>query len=260
MTDPARRLHHAASSYYSMIARLALAENRVAYTSVKIDIHRKMAQLDPSYARLNPNMTVPTFVDGDRVLTESRDIALFAFGLQESALDAATRRWLDAQYSFKVEELTFGWILGRNPLARFLVPRGMAKNEKRLRVLAAENADLAERYLRRADVFAARRKVFDPKAIAATYVERRKEALALLDALEAALADGREVLVPPAYGPADVVWTVFLARLHFIRHTDEIERRPSLARYARAMLARDSARAADLWTRLDLLRMVKETL
>ena len=106
------RLYHAASSYYSSIARLALVEAGVAFTSVPLDIHRRMAQFEPGYARLNPNMTVPTLVLDGRTLSESRDIVLFAFG--DRGDDDATRRWLDEHYAFPIDELTFSWLLRWN--------------------------------------------------------------------------------------------------------------------------------------------------
>ena len=80
MTEPAKlsgpkpRLYHTPSSYYSMIARLALAEGGIAHEPVFVDIHFRMSQQQPDYVRLNPNMTVPTLVLSDRILDQSRDI------------------------------------------------------------------------------------------------------------------------------------------------------------------------------------------
>ena len=46
--SPAKpRLYHTPSSYYSMIARLALAEGGVAYEPVFVDIHFRMSQQEP---------------------------------------------------------------------------------------------------------------------------------------------------------------------------------------------------------------------
>jgi glutathione S-transferase len=59
-------LFHAAPSYYSMVARLALAEAGVAYVSRLMDIHLAKQQLSPAYRKLNPHMTVPT-LRGPRV-------------------------------------------------------------------------------------------------------------------------------------------------------------------------------------------------
>jgi glutathione S-transferase len=254
----AARLHHAASSYYSGIARLALVERGVPFESVAVDIHRRKQHLAPGYARLNPNLTVPTLEAPDRVLSESRDILLFAFGTTEAALDDATRMWLDRHYAFPIDELTFGWLLSWNPLLRRGVPRTLAATEEQLRRLATEHADLADVYGRRAEVFARRVETFDPEGVVALFGERKRAAFHLLDQLDELLRDGRETLVPSGYGPADVVWTVFLARLGFVRLDAEIARRPHLARYAKAVKARPSFREADVWDRLSPLKLLKQ--
>ncbi len=132
--------------------------------------------------------------------------------------------------------------------------------EKRLRALAIEHPDLADVYGRRAEVFAERVKTFDPEAWRRCSEERKRAAFELLDTLDAELADGRETLVPGGYGPADVVWTVFLARMGFVRFDAEIARRAHLARYAKAVKARPSFREADIWDRLSLLKFLKQVL
>src|SRR6185437_8191340 len=124
MTEPAKRfsakprLYHAPSSYYSMIARLALAEGGVAYEPVFEEIHVRMRQQQPNYVRLNPNMTVPTLVLADRILDQSRAIAEYALGV--GAPDDEAKAWLDLHYLYPIEELTFGGILARNPMARIM--------------------------------------------------------------------------------------------------------------------------------------------
>ncbi|MGH7040993.1 MAG: glutathione S-transferase family protein, partial [Acetobacteraceae bacterium] len=65
LPDVKPRLYHTPSSYYSMIARLALAEGGVAWEPVFVDIHFRMSQQRPDYVRLNPGMTVPTLVLAD---------------------------------------------------------------------------------------------------------------------------------------------------------------------------------------------------
>ncbi len=242
-----------------MIARLALIEAGIAFESITVDIHRRKQQLEPAYVRLNPNMTVPTLEVGASIrLDQSRDIVAHAF--PEASGDEATRRLLDTHYAFPIEELTFGWLLNWNPLAPRVIPKSLKGVEEKLRVLAAEHPDLADRYLARAEVFAGRVRTFDPENIAALFEARKAEALALLDMLEALVADGRAFLVPSGYGPADVVWTVFLARMRFIHWGREIEKRPALSRYEAAMKARPSFEAADLWTSLHPLRLLWQVL
>ena len=262
MVEPANpagtkpRLYHALSSYYSMIARLALIEGGIAYEPVVVDIHLRMVQQQPDYVRLNPNMTVPTLVLPDRILDQSRAIAEYALGVSDAALDGETKAWLDLHYGYPIEELTFGALLARSPIARFMIPRRLESVRRRLLERAARNPDLAKVYEDRAAVFAGRIHAFDPEAVVRLSQKRRAEAIGFMDRLEQTLQDGRAVLVPPAYGVADVVWTVFLARMEFVGLGAELQKRPALARYWRAMQARPSFVAADIWKKLHVLRLI----
>ncbi len=262
MTEPARpsgttpRLYHAPSSYYSMIARLALAEAGIAYEPVFVDIHVRRSQQRPDYVRLNPGMTVPTLVLADRILDQSRDIAEYALGVGEATLDGETKAWLDLHYAYPIEQLTFGGVLARNPLARIMVPRYLAATRRRLLAFAAANPALAPLYEARAAAFAERIRFLDPAGVARLAQRRRGEAIGFMDRLERTFSDGRTVLVPPAYGVADVVWTVFLGRMEFAGLGAEIPQRPALARYWRNMQARRSFAAADIWTKWHALRLI----
>ena len=248
-------LYHAPSSYYSMIARLALAESGIVYRSVLVDIHARMNQQKPDYVRLNPNMTVPTLVLADRILDQSRDIAEYALGAGQAA-SGETKTWLDLHYAYPIEELTFGGILARNPLARILIPRRLRSIHRRLLACAAAYPDLAHVYAARAEVFAERVRIFDPDAVIRLAQKRREEAFGLLNHMQDTLEDGRAVMVPPAYGLADVVLTVFLARMEFAGLGAEIAQRPALARYWQTMQARPSFGAADIWTKFHVLRLI----
>jgi glutathione S-transferase len=262
MTEPSKRadtkprLYHTPSSYYSMIARLALAEGGVAWEAVFVDIHFRGSQQSPDYVRLNPNMTVPTLVLADRSLDQSRDIAEFALGVSAATLDAETKAWLDLHYGFPIEELTFGRILAGNPMARIMIPRLLERSRRRLLALAAENPDLAAVYAARAEIFAQRVRIFDPAAAMQLSQKRRAEAIDIMDRMERTLGDGRAVMVPPAYGIVDTVLTVFLGRMEFAGLGAEIPTRPALARYWRFMRARPSFAAADIWTRFHAFRLI----
>jgi glutathione S-transferase len=259
MNEPAKistaapRLYHTPSSYYSMIARLALAEGGVAHERVFVDIHFRLSQQQPDYVRINPGMTVPTLVLADRILDQSRDIAEFALN---AAPDAETTTWVDLHYGYPIEELTFGRILARNPLARIMIPKRLESARRQLLAHAARNPDLAPVYQARAAVFAHRISAFKPDAVVRLAEQRRAEALGFMDRLEQTLGDGRTVLVPPGYGVADVVWTVFLGRMEFAGLGAEIPRRPALARYWAAMQARPSFAAADIWTKFSVGRLI----
>ena len=105
-------------------------------------------------------------------------------------------------------------------------------------------------------MFAVRIKAFEPDAVVALSQRRRTEAIGFMDRLELTLQDGRLVLVPPAYGVADVVWTVFLGRMEFAGLGEEIPKRPALARYWAALQARPSFSAADIWTKFHIGRLI----
>jgi ganglioside-induced differentiation-associated protein 1 len=167
------RLYHALSSYYSMIARLALIEGGIAYESVVIDIHLKMVQQQPDYVRLNRNMTVLTLVLPDCILDQSRDIAEYALGVSEATLDGATKAWLDLHYDYPVEQLTFGGLLARNPMARIVIPKRLEAVRRRLLERAARNPDLAKVCEARAEAFAERIRAFDPAAVVQLAEKRR---------------------------------------------------------------------------------------
>lgn len=86
------KLYHKPSSYYSMIARLALSEANIAHEEVFVDIHLRGRQQSPAYVPPNPNMTVPTLVLPGRVLDQSRDILCFSLGDDDARLDPDTAR------------------------------------------------------------------------------------------------------------------------------------------------------------------------
>lgn len=192
----------------------------------------------------------------DRILDQSRDIAESALGVSETTIDGDTKAWLDLHYGYPIEELTFGGLLARNPLARIMIPRRLESVRRRLLERAKQNPDLAKIYEERAEVFAGRVRAFDPAAVVRLSEQRRAEAIGFMDRLDQTLADGRGVLVPPAYGVADMVWTVFLARMEFVDMGAELQKRPALARYWRAMQARPSFAPADIWTTLHVFRLI----
>ena len=262
MTEPTSlsgakpRLYHTPSSYYSMIARLALAEGGVAYKPVFVDIHFRMDQQRPDYVRLNPNMTVPTIVLADRALDQSRDIAEYALGVDQATLDPEAKTWLDLHYGYSIEELTFGGVLAHNPMARIMIPKLLGRARHHLLALAAEHPDLAAAYEARAEIFAARARIFDPASAMRLSQRRRAEAINIMDRMDRTLCDGRLAMAPPAYSIVDTVFTVFLGRMEFAGLGAEILKRQALMRYWRTMRARPSFAAADIWTKFHVIRLI----
>lgn len=249
-------LYHAPSSYFSMIARLAIAEAGIGYRPIFIDIHYRSSQQSPAYARLNPHMTVPTLAFSGSVICQSREILELSAREANQKLNDEVISWIDLHYKFPVEELTFGRLLAHNPLARALIPARLASARRRLLRQASLCPDLAAAYEARAAVFAEREQTFDPNSAVRLAAMRRREAINLLDRLEKQIRDGRAVIVPPSYSAADVVWTVFLARMQFVGLGNEILTRPNICRYWAAMVERRSFKTADIWTKMDLGRLI----
>ncbi|KXS09237.1 hypothetical protein M427DRAFT_160855 [Gonapodya prolifera JEL478] len=89
----ALNLYNITHSYFSIIARIALAEISIPYTPVLVNILNKShpAQFEEDYIRLNPAGTVPSLVGSivvpgeaqprEIALTESRDIVEWCFSL-----------------------------------------------------------------------------------------------------------------------------------------------------------------------------------
>ena len=249
-------LFHAWSSYYSMLARLALIENRIPFISCPLDIHRRCEHHAPWYARINPNMTVPALRLHNRDLTDSREILMLAFGRRIEAMDESARRWVDALYAFPVDGLTFSWLMSWNPLARRVLPRKLSALRTSLQRNAEQVPDLAEAYRSRAAVFAARCESFGSAGIGDRFRSLTAQAIALLDRLEAGLADCGPPHAPDSYGPQDVLWTVFLARLQFCGLGREIGARKHVRAYYRELKARPSFAEADIWSRLRLRKLL----
>ena len=254
----AAKLYHAPSSYYSMIARFALAEAGIAVQPVRLDIHRRMQQFEPAYVVLNPGMTVPTLVLPDRILADSRDIVAWAFG--EAAGSSAAGEAIERHYTFPIEDLTMSWLMGWNPVARRMMPRKLQTVRLHLGNLAAQHPEIGGVYRRRADVFLARSRTFSSAGLPALFERRWAEAEAHLDWLESTLADGRPFLFSDAFGPADAVWVVFLGRIRFIGRGGAIDRRIAVRRYEDAMRARPAWQAADIWTSIHWLRFLRQIL
>ena len=239
-------LYNTDSSYYSMIARLALAEAGMAYTSRPVDIHRGRENQQPWFVRLNPEMTVPVLVDGDRVLPDSHLILDAALPRPAAGAQAEL---LSRLYRFPVDQFTFAWLMRWNPVVRFLFPRKLAEIRGDMLQLAAQNPDLADAYRKRAAVFDQRVAAFSQPP-GPRWTALAAEADALLAEMEAQLGAADPLFGGAAVNATDVLATVFLARLRFCRQGRRIGARPAVAAYWDRVHGRPSFRQADVWDRL----------
>lgn len=250
-------LYNASSSYYSMIARLALLEAAIPFENRRMDIHLAKEQLDPWYCALNPKMTVPTLVDGPQIWTDSQDILNYA-------AQRANTLWLDsdaevqpyiqqivyAHYNIIIERLTFIKALSSIPLLRFVLPNMLRRVIKKLE----SKQQLVSNEL------AVKEKIALNQQRIAFFTEGNiKEKLELertsVRHLLAKLPNPSELLFGNKISSADIVIAALFTRLKMIGEERLLESQALNAWFAR-MQQRAGYKNADMWTYFQPWRIV----
>ncbi len=248
------------SSYYSMIARLCLAEKQVKYDLHNVDIHINMEQFNPEYVNMQPNMTVPVLVHNDTVITDSKDILFFInanFTGQDlfPATDATTiQESLAIHYDFSIEDLTMGNALRKSPLARIALKRGLDRASRRCVQMIKSHPELKEAYINKLAVEEKREHLILSKEN--NYAQMQQQALNLCDMLDLRLRQ-HQFAASTQYSLADIVWTVFLARLVMIKFDNLITQRKNLNEYWQRMSNRKSYIAANICTKIPLSKLIR---
>lgn len=257
-------LLNAASSYYSMVARLALVEADIPFHNHMLDIHFAKQQLSDKYRELNPQMTVPTLRAENLLLTSSKDI------LQWAACQAGSS-WMDSDisltllinelvsnhYLIEIEDLTFGKWLSSNKLLAFVFPRMLASTVKRL-----ENQLDSVDSLSPVDIIALKNKAQLNRSRLAYFTEgsqiQKLEDMRLkwsnyLHTIP--LIDSNQFIFGDRFSSIDVVLAVLFARLTMINETSLIDR-PDLQNWWGRVQLRSSLRVADLWMTMQRRRLL----
>ncbi len=252
------KLFHAAPSYYSMIARLALAEAGLAHASRLLDIHVAKDQLSPWYRALNPAMTVPTLQTDAGLLTDSRDILAFcaeqageAWADADAALRPAIAAAIEGHYAISIEQLTFGKAMLRIPPLRFGFPRLLRKAIRGLQQDAATAADPAA--IQRKIALNQARLDYFASGDLAVKLEAEKAAVARY---LASLPPPSPLLFGARVSSADIVAAVLAARLQMIGEGALLVRQPGLSAWFALVQARPAFAAADIWTRFHPGRII----
>jgi glutathione S-transferase len=109
----ARQLYFSPNSPYARKVRIVLAENGIECAVKTLDPHQSIEEL----ARLNPNLRIPIFVDGDRTLFESNVIVDYLLRTYPAAGKSASkpplgtsltrpdRHWDDMQVLITIETM-----------------------------------------------------------------------------------------------------------------------------------------------------------
>lgn len=247
-------LYHIPPSFYSQVARIALAEKGVGYTSrfVAMDMYA------PWYMRLNPAGTVPMIVHDGHPVPDSIAIARYVDANfegpplipAEESERAKMERWIKAFVEISVRELSYG--------TGMAVKFGPFINRFRLRVLKRQeraNPDMAEVYrAKQRDL-----EGFSSNSVDAGHVEKiRDQVRKSFDGMEEILGEG-PWLCGAHYSLADAVWTVMAARLKMIGF-DQLPGRPAVAEWYQRAKARPSFKTADIWEFIKPSRMLRMVL
>ena len=250
-------LYHAISSYYSMIARLALAVAGIDYSSRVMDIHRRREQLIPEYGAINPHMTVPALVTQTGILDDSRDILKWVVRERPEVFiegGESEQSFLDAHAAFSIEGLTFGKAMLRWPILKWAFPRLLAKACASLRRQQKEHPELSEVFANKTAQNQARIRFFTEGSLKEKVLTLRVAASDLI------------ARVPPPRGiylygdkpsAADVVLAVFLARLKMIGEWALVADRPDLMAWFEPISVTPAYQAADVWTEFSLKRILR---
>lgn len=253
-------LYSADSSYYSMIARLILAEKEVDYQLKKVDIHIKMEQFAAEYLKIQPNMTVPTLVCDGQVISDSHKILFFVNenflgeDLYPLSNQEKIKKLLNLHYSFSIEDLTMGKTMRQSPIARFALGRGLSRATRRCMELLKTHPEFKEPLERKLKLEDERRKLILSKEN--NYQEMYEQAVNLCNMLDTEL-NNHKFVAGDEYSLADVVWTVFIARLFMIKLDSLIVERKNLYAYWLVMIERKSYVKANLWTKMPFKVIVK---
>jgi len=257
-------LFHAASSYYSMVARLALAEAHLPWTSRLLDIHLAKQQLSEAYRLLNQGMTVPTLRGADWLLTDSAEILAFAaaqagpmWADDDPGLRDGIAAVVQGHYAISIETLTFSKLLATSPGLRPLVAC----------LLSGLSRDLDRRAARtKRDPASLRAKAEQDRQRLHTFTQR--PASETLAAMRVQVQDFLTALPPVApqqwlFGPrisrADVVLAVLMARLSMVDEGGLVQR-DDLRQWWSRYQQRPSFAGAEIWTRFRRRRFLQAVL
>ena len=263
-------LYHASSSYYSMIARLALAAAAVPYQGRRMDIHLAKEQLADWYVKINPHMTVPSLVDGSNLLIDSRDILRFAaahagsnWADQNPAYSQAIESIVDQHYEISIEQLTFGKALLKIAPARIIVPRMLRGIIKKLEGELKTTSDpkTLQAVQAKIDLNRHRLAYFTEGDLVEKLDSQRQEVTRFLETLPA-LANGLSVSSPSQMlfgeqgSSADIVTAVLLGRLKMIGEYQLVKPGSALDLWFERMQQSAAFKQADIWLRFQAWRIL----
>ena len=238
-------LYNIPPSLCSQKVRLVLVEKGVPFKNHWMDIGPSSENYEPWYVKLNPKCVVPTLVHGDEVVTDSLVIMRYvaeefdgpALLPEDPAIRERMEHWYGLAESLDFRLFTFSSVSPR------ITGMGLKAKLKKLRSYAKKYPELRAEYEAKIeDMSQLKEQCSDPAAAEAQRAEVGRQ----LDALDAVLSE-HPFIAGESYSLADVIWTVSLTRIWFLKQFSLIESRPNLLAYFRRMQARPSYEEAVLY-------------
>ena len=238
-------LYNIPPSLCSQKVRLVLVEKGVAFRNRWMDIGPSAENYEPWYVKLNPKCVVPTLVNGDEVITDSLVIMRYvAENFEGPRLipededeRAQMEHWYALAESLDFRLFTFSTVNPR--LSGF----GLSSKLKKLRAYAEKYPELRAEYEAKfQDISELKNQTQSPEIVKSHRAKLNSE----LDALDKTL-ESQPFIAGSTYSLADVIWTVSLTRMLFLKQHSVIESRPNLNAYYNRMRARPSYEEAMLY-------------
>jgi glutathione S-transferase len=256
------KLFHAEPSFYSQVARLALAEKGVPYERIDVNIGPMMENYEPWYMKMHPEGVVPLLEHDGKCVVQTIDIIHYvsqsfpgpSLVPEDTELCAEMEDWLLRLSGFSTRNFSYG-VQGIAVL-RPLQQHSYTLRRKVLRKHMKGHPELAALYQARLDDIDTWQTISsNPAEVEAL----KQKMIGMLDDLEQVLSDGREWVVGVHYTLADVWWTVMLARLRQFKLAELWEEgaRPKIGLYERRLKARPSFEEATIWEGIRPAFMVK---
>lgn len=244
-------LYSAPSSYFSMIARLALNEAMIHHEIRFMDIFIAKEQLSSWYMAINPSMTVPTLTDAARTWTDSGDILKFA-------AETAGQNWCDcepnivaAHYAIPIEKLTFGKIMVKNYALRKVFPIMLQRIIKQLETDLHTTTD-PDATKRKISINLERLAYFTEDDQLVKLNEQREKVRDYFQQLP----QTQTLLFGEKPSPADIVTAILFARLNMIGEYKLMNASPNLVNWFERMKVRPAFIKSDIWLRFKPWRIL----
>ncbi|CAM0142620.1 hypothetical protein VKS41_002826 [Umbelopsis sp. WA50703] len=239
-------LYYKASSFYSSIVRLVIAEKGITDIEYRLVDLDNQQNLSPEYIAINPKGQVPTFVVDGQSITESLDISMWLESHYPSPSllpgETSARSRVIADLTELHEVRFFALMFGISTQEQVAKERESKESIIKANIEAVErqmkkHPELREQYEKRLETYHSKTDgVLEPTVVQENWKKLRN----ILDKFEENLGYGKFLSQENDYSLLDAHATVLLARLIKFGKEEDIQTRPRLSEYWSRAQQRDS--------------------